>query len=107
MLPLAFATYVRVRVVPSIAAVTISVLLLATLRTNVSDSMSENTLDRSIIVGDASSSTVTSDMALDTVGVSLIAFIVTEKVSETDNTGLVPVSVAVTTTVVFPFAFAT
>ena len=92
---------------PSIAAVTKSVLLLATLRANVSDSMSENTLDRSIVVGDASSSTVTSDTALATVGVSLIAFIVTANVSDTDNTGLVPVSVAVTTTVVFPLAFAT
>ena len=60
-----------------------------------------------MVVGDASSSTVTSDMALAIVGVSLIAFIVTENVSETDNTGLVPVSVAVTTTVVLPFAFAT
>ena len=82
-------------------------MLLATLRANVSDSMSENTLDRSIVVGKASSSTVTSAIALATVGVSLIAFIVTLIVSDADNAGLVPVSVAVTTTVVFPLAFAT
>ena len=90
-----------VSVVPTIAAVTISVLLLATLRANVSDSMSANTLDRSMVLGEASSSTVTSAIALATVGASFTGRIVTLNASETDNAGLVPTSVAVTVTTVW------
>ena len=85
---------------PTIAAVTKSVLLLATLRANVSDSMSENTLDRSMVLGEASSLTVTSGNAFATVGASFTGRIVTLKVSDTDNAGLVPTSVAVTLTTV-------
>ena len=73
-------------------------MLLATLRTNVSDSMSEKTLASAIVVGDASSSTITSAIEFATVGASFIGRIVTLNTSETDNAGLVPTSVAVTVT---------
>ena len=107
VLPLAFATNDKLRDVPSTEAVTKLVLLLTAERMRVSESTSLKTFAMFIVVSWASSFTVKSFMLFATVGVSLIAFIVTEKVSEMDNAGLVPVSVAVTTTVVLPLAFAT
>ena len=107
VLPLAFATNDNSRVVPSTETDTKLVLLLTAERMRVSESTSLKTLARFIVVSWASSLTVKSFKLLATVGVSLIAFMVTVKVSDTDKAGLVPVSVAVTTTVVLPFAFAT
>ena len=105
--PLAFGRYVNTRLLPEMATVTKSVLLLTAVKLKVSDSTSVNTPDKSIVVGPASSVTETLEIGLDTAGVSLTAFTVTVKVSDTERAGFVDCSVAVTSIVVFPLAFAT
>ena len=81
--------------------------MLTAVKVSASDSISEKTFARGISVTDASSSTVTLDIGFVTEGVSFKAFTVTVNVLDTDNAGVVFVSVAVTTTVVFPLALAT